>query len=487
MTDRKLPRNSNYTDILPKAVKSSSKRRVYYPVNGNSFSPTGNNIIRIDISGDSFLDTKNSYLSFRVVNDCGVTFGTDFGGGYSFIRRLRVEQAGNVLTDCNNYNRLMSSIILPCQGDKDNVKYRSVTEHVRYLNAKAGTHFHAAPVQAADLSGASLTTPANNDLLMVANLVAAPGVPTDGSSAIFSVPLVNGLLGVNQSKLIPLQLLSNSPITLEIELAPTLDVGVFAGVPATPYRIDDVRYVAQMVETPEALDQQLRIVQEQSGGAIMLSGVDYTHFQGTISTGATGQQNINVPARRRSIKSILWTGASANFVAGGANAQDLRFNLSYGGHFDMTDYSIKVGSVQYPAEPIRCDYGLAAGSAGVRAEHLTELEKCWGTLGSTTGVGSLCGINFASANCDVANMTTVVAPGAPDEQHKFCPFGIDMESFQRVSAGHDGVNTADRATPITLQLNIGGAAGKEAVQIDAYVAYDSLYYIDTTGSIRVNF
>ena len=88
-------------------------------------------------------------------------------------------------------------------------------------------------------------------------------------------------------------------------------------------------------------------------------------------------------------------------------------------------------------------------------------------------------------------MTTVVAPGAPDATHLFCPFGIDMESFQRVTAGHDGVNTADRATPITLQLTIGnnpaGAAAVEAVTIDAYVVYDSLFYIDSSGSIRVSF
>ena len=50
----------------------------------------------------------------------------------------------------------------------------------------------------------------------------------------------------------------------------------------------------------------------------------------------------------------------------------------------------------------------------------------------------------------------------------------------------DGVNTADRATPITLQLNIGAAAG-DAIAVDAFVCYDSLFYIDSMGTIRVNF
>jgi len=481
---RKLPRNSNYMEHLPLAMPSMAKRRTYFPVNGQSFTSSGNNIIRIDLSADAFLDTKNSYLTFRYVNTTGQAMGFDFGGGHGLIRRLRIEQAGNVLTDCNSYGKLLSSILLPAQGDRDNLKSRSITENARFNNDKAnGNAVQVTP--AADVSGASVTTPAHGAGLIINNAVAPPGVPTPGSTATFCIPLVNGLLGVNQDKMIPLQLLGSSPITIEIELAPVLDIGVFAGVPVA-YTVDTVRYVAALVETPPAIDEQLRMVQEQSGGAIMLSGVDYTHFQGTISALAQGQQNINVPARRRSIKSILWSGASQTFVAGGANAQEVRYNLSYGGNFNMQEYSVRVGSVQYPSEPVQCNYGLAAGPAGVRSEHVTELEKCFGTLGSTVGVGSLCSSNFATADCDVPQMTTVVAPGAPDATHLFSPFGIDMESFQRVTAGGDGVNTADRATPITLQMTIGAAAG-QAITIDAFVCYDSLFYIDSTGSIRVSF
>ena len=484
-TGRKLPRNANYMTHLPLAMTSMSKRRTYFPTNGNSFTATGNNIIRIDVSGDAFLDTQNSYLTFRYNNTTGQNVGFDYGSGHTFIRRLRIEQAGNVLTDCNNYNKLLSSILLPAQGDRDSLKHRSVTEHSRYANSKTNTDsFRSTPV--ADMSGASLTTPAQGTGLIVNNAVAAPGAPTAGSTCTFCIPLVNGLMGVNQSKMIPLQLLGSSPLTIEIELCPTLDVGIFAAAPGTPYTIDNVRYQAQLVETPPALDEQLRMVQEQSGGAIMLSGEDFTHFQGSIGAGATGQQNINVPARRRSIKSILWSGASQAFVAGGALAQDQVFNLSYGGNFNMTEYSIRVGAVQYPPEPVRCEYGSAAGPAGVRSEHVTELEKCFGTLGSTHGVGNLNTVNFATLDCDVVSMATVVAPGAPDASYLFSPFGLDMESFQRVTAGHDGVNTADRATPISLQLTIG-AANAQAVNVDAFVKYDSLFYIDASGSIRVNF
>ena len=84
-TGRKLPRNANYMSHLPLAMSSSSKRRTFFPVNGQSFTSTGNNIIRIDVMGDSFLDTKNSYLTFRFNNTTGQTCGLDFGSGHGFI------------------------------------------------------------------------------------------------------------------------------------------------------------------------------------------------------------------------------------------------------------------------------------------------------------------------------------------------------------------------------------------------------------------
>ena len=75
-----------------------------------------------------------------------------------------------------------------------------------------------------------------------------------------------------------------------------------------------------------------------------------------------------------------------------------------------------------------------------------------------------------------------------DTSFRFCPFSLDMESFQRVSADGGAVNTADRATPITLQLNIGdNPAAQEAINIDAFVCYNSLFFINADGSIRVSF
>lgn len=479
--ERVLPSNVDYTRILPLAVESRSRRRSFFPVNGQRFTSDGNNIIRIDISASAFLDPKHSYLRFRFRNQSASTCGFDFGGGHNFIKRLRIEQAGNVLSDCNNYNRLMAGVILPCQGGIDSIGHRSITEGQRFANARAvGTG--TAPMLAAEMSGAAVNTPVNSNAL----------VDTLGNNGqyTFSIPLMNGLIGTTQDKMVPLQMLGSSPITIEIELANGLDIGAWAPALAAPtYQIEDVRYIAQLVEVGPEVDAQLRMVQEVSGGKLVLNGVDYTHFSGNIPAAATGQQTINVPARRKSLKSLFFIGASQQFAAGpGAGNHSESFNLSFGGTMTLIDYQIKIGSVVYPPTPVDCQFlGPNGISSFTRGEALSELSKCFGSVSSAHGTGSLSTLNYALNQGNVADIPRDLGAGAPVVSYQFAPFAMDLESFQR-TALESGVNTADRSLPISLVLNIGGGAvaANEQFNIDCYVAFDSLYFIDAIGNIRVS-
>eukprot|EP01043_Picozoa_sp_COSAG02_P127315 COSAG02_NODE_64668_length_260_cov_0.590062_1_plen_73_part_10 len=66
MEGRVLPKTLDYTDVLPLAVESRSRRRTFFPINGQSFQSGGANIIRIDLSADALLDTQHSYLRFTM-------------------------------------------------------------------------------------------------------------------------------------------------------------------------------------------------------------------------------------------------------------------------------------------------------------------------------------------------------------------------------------------------------------------------------------
>jgi hypothetical protein len=66
--ERALPSSIDYTKILPIAAGNPRvMRRTFLPVNGQSFTAEGNNIIRIEISANQFWDAMHSYLRFEVV------------------------------------------------------------------------------------------------------------------------------------------------------------------------------------------------------------------------------------------------------------------------------------------------------------------------------------------------------------------------------------------------------------------------------------
>ena len=459
-----LPSSLDYTKILPIAAGNPrAMRRTFLPVNGQSFTAAGNNIVRIEISADQFWDPMHSYLRFDITNGAA-TSAMDFGGGHGFIRRLRLEQAGSIIMDTNRYDRLLAGILLPSQGGYDNLQHRTITENIpggNNVSAAAGAT--TAPIAAGVATGSVTTAPAPaTDYLAAA------------ATTSYSIPLVGGLF--SQDKLVPLQLLSSSPLTIEIELAPAVDAMVSAAGGNTDYTMANVRYIAQLVETSPDVDAQVRMVQEMSGGHIVLNSTDYTHFSGQVPANAAGQVAINVPARRKSLKSLLFVGASQT----GANFTN--FRQSFGGNLGLNNYFVKIGSINHPATPIECRF-TAGGPGGAllngRGEALTELAKCFGTAGSLIGTGILNRMNYALLSGAVANGR--LAAGVP---FKFSPFGIDLEAFQR-TAIESGVNTADRSTPISLILDIGTVLAEVQV-VDAFVSFDSLYYIDSTGIISVS-
>ena len=474
-----IPQSIDYTSILPMAVESRARRRGFVPSNGAVFVSNQNNIIEIPVSASAFLDTKHSFLRMNFLNTTGQSFGVDYGGGHGLISRLRILQAGTVLSDCREYGRLMSSIILPCQGNQTNLATRSIKEGQRFANSSiaGGAGVLAPAAGATDVTGATVNTPTNaNDSTCAA---------AAGSNYVFSIPLMNGLLGTTQDKLVPLFLLNNAPIVIEITLESSLNIGVFGGGPGA-YTIDNVRYMAALVETGPEVEDQIRMVQAGSGGRLVLNGVDYTHHPGIIPANVFGRVMLDLPVRKKSIKSVLFVGAASNY-AGGAAAQNNRFNLSYGGTMSMSEYQLSVGSRRIPEVPIGFQ-AIGTGSADFKAQYFSELAKCFGETGSAHGLGVQSRVNNSNQTGSAANMAVPSPGGAALVSHVFCPYGIDCEAFQPDGKGggalESGVDTATTSQPFALNLDIGAPLASP-ITVDMYVVHDSLYFIDTVGNLRV--
>ena len=474
-----VPDSIDYTSILPMAVESRVRRRGFVPSNGASFVSNQNNIIEIPVSASAFLDTKHSFLRMNLLNTTGASLGIDFGGGHGIISRLRIIQAGAVLSDCRQYGRLMSSIILPCQSTEDSLSTRSIKEGQRYANSTVGPGVMSVAA-AAEISGAAVNTPTNaNDSTCLA---------AAGSNYTFSIPLMNGLLGTTQDKLVPLFLLNSAPIVIEITLTPAVDIGVWGAAPAG-YTINNVRYFASLVETGPAVEDQIRMVQQESGGRLVLNGVDYTHHPGNVPINSVGRISLPVPVRKKSIKSVLFAAAGTTF-AGGAGARINLFNQSFGGHLNMTEYQLAVGSRRVPEVPIQFNAGGVGGALLNKAQYFEELAKCFGDTKSAHGLGVMTRVNNSNFTGTTAGMAppSVAGGAGAMETHRFCPFGIDCEAFQPDGKGggalESGIDTASSSTPLELVLDIGTAVAAPVV-VDMYAVHDSIYFIDMVGNIRV--
>ena len=468
MEQRVLPKTLDYTDVLPLAVESRSRRRTFFPINGQTFNSGGANIIRIDLSADALLDTQHSYLRFTMTPKTN-SGGIDFSGGHSFIRRLRVEQSGVVLEDINSYNRLMGAVVLPCQSGDDHHKERSLTEGVRLPN-QLGRYLTTTSItsQVDNITASSQTSSANTGGLIHNK---DTQIQAD-ASYVFTIPLNSGIL--NNEKLIPLMLMS-APLTIELELCPSAQALCWNTAVGT-FDISNVRYIANLIEVGQDVAGQLRMVQEMSGGVLTLAGQTYRHFSGAI-TATAGNQIINVPARVKSMKSMFFV--SQGTGAGGVTGDSATtYDVSFGGSMKLNEYQLKIGSVVYPPTPVKCSFndGTIASddTAHVRSEPLMELAKAWGNVGSTKGLGRLSAFNYSAIES---------ARAVTDGQYVFAPFGLDLEAFQRVAI-ESGVNTADRSLPISLVLDYTNAP--TAQNVDVYVLADALFYINGDGSMSVS-
>eukprot|EP01051_Picozoa_sp_SAG22_P002019 SAG22_NODE_86_length_21440_cov_288.248700_6_plen_132_part_00 len=76
--------------------------------NGNSFSPNGNKIIRLNINSGNLADFTHSYMQATLVNTSTRNLALDTG--IPWISRMQILSGGQELESCDAYNRLHSML-----------------------------------------------------------------------------------------------------------------------------------------------------------------------------------------------------------------------------------------------------------------------------------------------------------------------------------------------------------------------------------------
>tara|TARA_R110002096_G_scaffold54803_1_gene141262 strand:+ start:1631 stop:3271 length:1641 start_codon:yes stop_codon:yes gene_type:complete len=538
-----LPKNINYLDTLPKAVPAEKKRKNFFPANGQTFV-AGQTVI-IEISDPRhFLDASNSFLRFTAQMNGALNFSPDYGGGYSFIRNFRVQQAGNTIMDIQRYNRLYNAIIAPTTGGEGWLNTHSLTNQSGAATRTGAAAANAFALQA-DMDGGVLK-------LTQCNPIVNPILLGNGATADFCVPLFGGLF--SQNKLIPLPLL-NQPIQLIFDIEADENVGVWSAAPGgvATLSVSNFRYCAELVDVPRDIIGYLRSVQDLHGGSLVMPGSSYEHQQATLDDmasaaangGFVGEKIVPIPSRKRSIKSVQFCCMSdassiapiAAIAASGIPGSGTHsvYNLSCSKNPYIVNYQLKAGSHVMPPTAINGPGGrqaLVAGALGGggaapvvglpdreqnRGEACMEVAKAVGHLGTTIGLGQCCSMTFmtdaenvgtdwvvgqgmAGAGGDVIATSNglIDAGNIERSQWSFSPFAIDLEAYQK-EALNAGFDTKELSLQMNLILNInntrsslGGGAGfpdvtnvglVHNVLVDTYTYYDVMYYINRDGTI----
>ena len=464
------PSSVNYANTLPLAIASTQNRRSFFPQNGQNFTDTGSNIIRIDVNADGLLDCQQSYLEFTLTSLVNNTRTLD--QGHPWIKRLTIESAGVVLEDINNYNRLIGGILTPSQGSaaftgeiqcanfgsqNSNNGAGAAVALPQFMNALAGVTVAAGDQPAQDA--------ANATGVMAANAAApnAGGTPITGQ-----YHLACGML--NLDKYLPLVLMGQG-FTIQLELESGNNIGIAPAANAAnaqSYQISNVKYVAHIVEMQRDFYDMMRNLQAQSGGSIMLGSSTFRHYSHVFTPTQGSTEEINISARVRSLESLLWCSNRTDNIA-----NNQFYNLSNSTPLGCAagNYAVFIGAQRYPSNQINWNNATNKGEA------YQELRKCFGSLGSVNHGGFL---NAGTYLSDEDARLCTVAGGVP----RYGPMGLSFRSFRHEL--EDGIDLSSRALPCRLAINTteitGGGAGNQQT-VDIYAQATILFYVNMDGSV----
>ena len=484
-----LPRSIDYGAHLPVGVPAIQRRRRFYPTTGATFGPGQIEEIRIDLeSANQLLDPANSYLDFEVVNnDIAQSVGFDCSDQV-FFDTIRIEQGGRVLSRVTGYNRLNCTALSMCQTNHNGRVSESVTGGQRG-GAAGAIPASVNPIPPGGGLGASKVNLQHNSS---ADLGPVPAAGPRFWK--FSVPIQTGLF--TQDKLIPLPLLKpGAPLTICLELTASENIGCWTAAPAplvNAYSIRNVSYVGSMVEVGRDVMDQIRGVQDRMGGQLVISSQDWEHATANIAGGGvtTGEQIMRIPARHRSIKSVLWF-AQSDSVANcpGIATIASTYNMSYSGTMNGISYQLKVGGMVYPPTSVNMSGQTGAANEPMRrGEMCMELAKAFGTLGWTKPTGQLNTFGYASGvqglgdgdngNGGVQNIGDSATPIAGFVA------GLDLDAWQRtaIEGGVDNETLAEEANLI-VTIDPATNAGAEDKTLHMYVLFDKHYYFNRDGMI----
>ena len=484
---------------LPVAIEAKSNRRYFYPSNGNKFGPKATNVIRMNLNANSFLDFSHSYLQFTVQNNNTVNETLGLDHGVPFFNRLQIMSGGQELEDIQEYSRLYS-ILTSIQGSRLTADEHSMTQNARFADNAAATVLGETNAQLTAALGAAGSTTGTILKTAIDGAVASrtgegasyrhngEGQLAQNGKLTYNIPITSAFFNID--KYFPL-LLTEQGLDLYFYLEDAHNVGVWSAAAANTqdYEITDVRYVAHEVNLDDAFVNQMKASMSATGGVLSLSSTTYKYNNvtgvGKLDLAAADSETLNISCRVKSLKGML-----VRPQAQAINNSTTSYCIGTGQSVGINSAQFRIGSVLYPQSAINF-------SNTNKGELFNEIRKCFGTIGSYAHGTSLNATTFKEM--DVVDCQTDTVGSGTTRQSWVLAY--DFETFSK-SATESGINVADRALPVSLELRrgvlanssgtgragieraAGGAAdANQSIRYDCFAMCDCIIYIDLMGKI----
>jgi hypothetical protein len=430
-------------NLKPSGVRSRSYRASVLATNGVPRAP-GDVIIAYIPGGrrNTYLDCTQSYIRYTVQNNDSSNTMTFDGCGASVINRLDIFHGSNLLESVQQYNVLYNYVM-----DFQTTQSQRLGLSTAYGFDDAGTR-----------QGGKLAVSACNTVCM---------------------PLLSGVVGLGNSKMMPLGMLSDD-IRLEFTLEQAL-LGMVYSTANNPvaWSISAFELELCIVELSDEGENMVRSMTSPEQ-PIYIHGNSWRHYTSTTA-GAAGGFSTIVPARFASLKSLVMCPRR-----GGVDMVANSYSISSRVNPNIASYWWRVGSAIVPAKNITLINNQLCGNF---SESFMEAQRAWHSINSAENASCLTSAQY--------NVSDTVTPTYKNNIVAGASVGIttygngfviaqELESFaQRSDVLLSGLNTL--SSQVFFESNITTACSAcTNWTLDFYANFDHILVLER-GLLSVRF
>jgi len=469
ITNSNMPKSIRYGLMGASAVQAETTLARFSSVNGNVYSSTASNEIRIRFSANGFMQTEKHYLHFQLTTaTADAVIDTHAGCVFD---RMTIEANGSIVEQINSYG-LYNAIRQNYNNDVNDI-YKKLTESgaggLVVENDVTAIGLAAADTAAAVKTVTDAAHAANNGKLFPVEKSAAGEFITAGHSKHFVIQLESGLLKNNLGKALPMNL---TELELVLRLAPNTQALASAG--AATYTITNPTLYCPVMQVLNGdVLASYRSVVAQEG--IMWSGTTAKTYINAVPL-AAGTKTLQI--NDRSISCLGMVTALRVATADSTNA--IYSNGSFG-YTDVnstdkiTEFHYQLNGTNFPASNIKlsvAENGLNLGRAveetlKALAKHGEDYSKS--TISKNLCVNQFDGVYAASPATAGANVPRGL-------------FSVDLKKMSDDGLRMVGYNSAQNSSPSILELDCTVALAA-ACTATTFSLVESFYQMSPNGDL----